>query len=90
MPGVPSRTSEDLAQQKRILVLLREMVRLLPNTYRQVIELRVHEGFSTRQTAALFHVSRSNVSTRLNRAVLQQHLETRLQPVPHQGSKTNG
>ena len=80
MPGVPSRTSEDLAQQKQMLALLQEMVSLLADTYRQVIELSVYEGYSTRQTADLLHVSRSNVSTRFNRAValLQQRIDARL------------
>ncbi len=78
---IPSRTPEDLAQQKQMLALLREMIRLLPDTYRQVIELRVYEGLSTRQTADLLHVSRVNVRTRLHRAVnmIQQNLEARLQ-----------
>ena len=76
----PDRTPEYLAQQKQMLALLREMVRLLPDTYRQVIELRVYEGLSTRQTADLLHVSRSDVSTRLHRAtkLLQQHIDVRL------------
>ena len=74
------RTPEDLAQQKQMLALLRETVSLLPDTYRQVIELRVYEGFSTRQTADLLHVSRSDVSTRLHRAtkLLQQRIDARL------------
>ena len=76
----PGRTPEDLAQEKQMLVLLREMVSLLPDTYREVIELRVYEGLSTRQTADLLHVSRSDVSTRLCRAtkLLQQHIDARL------------
>ncbi len=40
-----------------MLALLREMVSPLLDTYRQVIELRVYEGFSTRQMADLLHVS---------------------------------
>ena len=45
-----------------------------------MIELRVYEGFSTRQTADLLHVSRSDISTRLNRAtkLLQQRIDARL------------
>ena len=63
-----------------MLTLLREMISLLPKTYRQVVELRVYEGLSTRQSADLLHVSRSNVSTRLNRAVqlLQQSIDARI------------
>ena len=66
-----------------MLTLLREMVSLLPKTYRQVIELRVFEGFSAKETAELLHISRSNVSTRLNRAVklLQKRIDSRIQSV---------
>ena len=82
-----SRTPEDLAQEKQMLTLLREMVSLLPKTYRQVIELRVFEGFSVKETAELLHVSRSNVSTRLNRAVklLQKRIDSRIQSVSAKG-----
>lgn len=65
----PGRSPEALAQEKQQLVLLREMISLLPETYRQVIDLSVHKGFSAQQTANLLCISRSNVSTRLNRAV---------------------
>lgn len=88
----PSRTPEDLAQEKQLLALLREMISLLPNTYRQVIELRVYEGFSTRQTADHLHVSQGNVRIRLHRAVrlLQRSLDTRLKTVPPSEFKTKG
>jgi RNA polymerase sigma-70 factor (ECF subfamily) len=86
------RTPGYLVQEKQLLALLREMVGLLPETYRQVIELRVYQELSTRQTASLLHISRSNVSTRLNRAVklLQKRLDTHLQQPPHGGSRTKG
>ena len=85
----PGRTAEDLMQEKQMLALLREMISLLPKTYRQVIELRLYEGLSTRQTADLLHVSRSNVSTRLSRAVrlLQRRIDARTRPAPHGGSE---
>lgn len=88
----PSRSPEDLAQEKQMLVLLREMISLLPDTYRQVIELRLIEGLSTRQTSDLLHVSRSNVSSRLNRAVtlLQQRLDSRIQSVSSKGLRMKG
>lgn len=88
----PGRSPEDLAQEKQMLALLREMISLLPDTYRQVIELRLVEGLSTRQTADLLHVSRSNVSSRLNRAVklLRQRLDSRLRSVPSKGLRTKG
>ena len=76
----PSRTPEDLAQEKQMILLLREMVSLLPKTYRQVIELRVYEDLSTQQTADLLHLTQSNVKIRLHRAVhlLQRRLDARL------------
>lgn len=86
------RSPESLAQERQMLKLLREMISLLPDTYRQVIELRVYEGFSTRQTADLLHVSRSNVSSRLHRAVklLQRRLDARLQTHPSNEFKVKG
>ena len=86
----PVRTLEDRAQEKQMLSLLREVISLLPNTYRQVIELRVYEGFSTRQSADLLHVSPANVRTRLHRAVnmLQRKLDARLKALPSSGLKT--
>ena len=77
----PGRTPEALAQEKQMLALLQEIVSLLPDTYRQVVELRLYEGLSTRQTAQRLHVSGSNVTTRLNRAVqmLQRRLAARTQ-----------
>ena len=81
---VPSsaRTPEALAQEKQLLSLLREMISLFPEIYRQVIELRVVEGLDTQQTADLLHVSQRNVRIRLHRAVtkLQQSLRARLTP----------
>ena len=84
------RTPEDWAQEKQLLSLLREMISLLPNTYRQVVKLRVYESFSTRQTAELLHISRANVRTRLHRAVkmLQRSLDARLQTTPPSEFKT--
>ena len=87
------RTPEALAQERQMLALLREMISLLPKTYRQVVELRVYEGLSTRQAADLLHVSRSNISTRLNRAVtlLQKRIDARIQPTPlRRGSRMKG
>ena len=88
----PDRTPEDLVQQKQMLALLREMVSLLPDTYRQVIELRVYEEFSTRQTADLLHISQDNVRTRLHRSVkmLQRSLDARLHTTILSEFKTKG
>ena len=47
----PGRTPEALAQEKQLLALLREIISLLLETYRQVVELRLYQGLSTGQTA---------------------------------------
>lgn len=71
---------ETLAQNKELTALLAEMIQMLPGTYRQVLELRLYQDLSTRQTAERLHISRSSVSTRLSRAVrlLQGCLDARL------------
>ena len=76
------RSPADVVQERQMLTLLREMVALLPDTYRQVIDLRIYEGLSTRETADQLHLTRSNVRVRLHRAVrlLQRRLDARLQP----------
>ena len=76
------RSPADLTQERQMLALLREMVTMLPDTYRQVIDLRIYEGLSTRETAERLHLTRSNVRVRLHRAVrlLQRRLHSHLQP----------
>ena len=71
---------EALAYEKELLALLAEMIQVLPGTYRQVLDLRLYQGLSTRQTAERLHISRSSVSTRLSRAVrlLKGRLDARL------------
>ncbi len=63
-----------------MLALLRKTVSLLPDIYRQIIKRRVYEHLSTKQTADLLHISRSNVRVRLHRAVrlLQRQIDARL------------
>lgn len=75
-----SRNPENLAQEEQMLRLLREMVVLLPETYRQVVDLRFYRGLSTRQTAERLHISSSNAAVRLSRAVemLKRRLDSRL------------
>ena len=65
----PNQDPETLAQERELLVLLREMIDLLPGTYRQVIKLRLYQGFSNKQIAQCLHVSRGNVAVRMNRAI---------------------
>ena len=71
---------EALARNKELTALLAEMIQMLPGTYRQILELRLYQDLSTRQTAERLHISRSSVSTRLSRAVrlLQGRLDARL------------
>ena len=65
----PGRSPEALVQEKQQLIMLREIISLLPQTYRQVVELRLYQGLSNGQTAEHLDISRSLVATRLNRAV---------------------
>ena len=67
---------EALAQERELLALLAEMIPMLPETYREILHLRLNQGLSTGETAQRLHISRSSVSTRLNRAV--RLLESRL------------
>ena len=85
----PDLDSEALAQEKELLALLGAMIALLPHTYRQVLELRVYQGLSSQQTAERLHISRSSVSTRLNRAVnlLKRRLGARTQSLLTRFSK---
>ena len=79
---------EALAQDKELLALLAEVIQMLPGTYRQILDLRLYQGFSTRQTAERLHISRSSVSTRLSRAVrlLKGRLDTRLRSLSPEDS----
>ena len=71
------------------MALLAEMIQVLPGTYREILDLRVNQGLSTRQTAERLHISRASVSTRLNRAVhlLKSHLDTRLRSLSPEDSQ---
>ncbi|MDE0164693.1 MAG: sigma-70 family RNA polymerase sigma factor [Bryobacterales bacterium] len=81
----PSRTPEALAQEKQLLALLGEIISFLPETYRQVVELRLQQGLSTDQTAGRLHISRAQVKTRLNRAVrmIQLRIDARIGTASH-------
>lgn len=75
----PNHDPEALAQERELLVLLREMIDLLPGTYRQVVKLRLYQGFSNKQIARCLHVSRGNVAVRMNRAIalLKRRIDAR-------------
>ena len=60
---------ETRAGDRELLRVLRETVALLPEPYRQVIELRFERELSARETAERLSITRSNVATRLERAL---------------------
>ncbi len=67
-------------QERQMLELLREVVRMLPSTYRRVYELRIQQDLSTKETAERLNITRSNVSTILYRTVkmIEHKLNKRL------------
>lgn len=76
----PAPSPEALAQEKELLRLLREVVVFLPDAYSQVVDLRVYQRLSSKETAERLHISPSDVDTRLSRAVkmLKRRLDSRL------------
>lgn len=68
-PEAPVLDADEAARRERLYRLLDAAVGELSPMYREVIALRYGEGLSTGQAADRLHTSRSNVSTRLNRAV---------------------
>ena len=79
---------EALVQEKELLALLGEMVQMLPATYRQILDLRVYQRLSTRQTSERLHISRASVATRLSRAtcLLKGRLDARLRSLSPEDS----
>ena len=71
---------EARVRNHQFLRVLREMVKRLPEPYRQVIELRFEQELSTSETARQLDISRSNAATRLHRALrmLKNCLEVRM------------
>ena len=80
---------EALAQERELLVLLREMIDLLPGTYRQVIKLRLYQGFSNKEISRRLHVSRGNVAVRMNRAItlLKRRIDACARSLPPHASR---
>lgn len=76
----PSLDPASQAEQRQLLLLLREMVAALPAAYRDVCELRYGRDLSTAETARRLGISPTNVATRLDRAVgmLRSRLDARL------------
>ncbi len=87
--AAPTRGPDALVQEGEMLVLLREMIDLLPGTYRQVIKLRLYQGLSTKQISQNLHVSRGNVAVRMNRAInlLKRRIDARTQSLPPKASR---
>ena len=69
--------------------MLGAMIQMLPATYRQILDLRLYQSLSTRQPAERLHISRTAVSTRLNRAVhlLKGRLDARLRSLSPEDSQ---
>ena len=86
---LPTGNHEALAQERELLVLLREMIDLLPGTYRQVIKLRLYQGLSNKQISRRLHVSRGNIAVRMNRAIalLKRRIDARARSLPPHASR---
>ena len=84
--AAPTGDPEALAQERELLVLLREMIDLLPGTYRQVIKLRLYQGFSTKEISQHLRISRGNVAVRMNRAIsmIKRRIDARARSLPQQ------
>ena len=84
-----TRSPEALAQERELLNLLKEMIDLLPGTYRQVMKLRLYQGFSTKQISQHLHISRGNVAVRMNRAIstIKRRIEARARSLSQEDSK---
>ena len=67
-PPVDGASPEDAAHERRTVRLLLETVGRLPRTYRQIVRLRDIEERPPDEVAARLRISRSAVSSRLNRA----------------------
>ena len=82
----PTGDPEALAQERELLVLLKEMIDLLPGTYRQVIKLRLYQGFSTKEISQHLHISRGNVAVRMNRAIsmIKRRIDARARSLSQQ------
>ena len=80
---------EAVAQERELLVLLKEMIDLLPGTYRQVMKLRLYQGFSTKEISHHLHISRGNVAVRVNRAIsmIKRRIDARSRSLSNEGCK---
>ena len=79
LPG-PGCDPEGLLQQRELLLLLAQIISALPETHRQVLDLRYSQDLSTEQVAGILGISPTNVSSRLSRAValLRRRVQARL------------
>lgn len=64
------------------------MIDLPPGTYRQVIKLRLYQGFSNKEISRLLRVFRGNVAVRMNRAItlLKRRIDARTRSLSPKGS----
>lgn len=82
-PAVPEEEAgedTDVELERQMVRILLELIDRLPLAYREIIRLRDIEERSPEEVAAALHISRSNVSSRLNRAhaLLRRRLLHRL------------
>ena len=76
----PGQSPEAWAAERELIEMLSAMISALPETYRQILELRYAQGLTTKETAKQLQISRANVAVRLNRAIsmLRRRLEKRV------------
>lgn len=83
-------TAETRVQEQEMLQLLREMVAVLPEIYRQIVELRLDEHLSTEEAAERLGIPRSTAASRLHRAVkmLNKSITARIEGEESAGDPT--
>ena len=79
-PAPPRHAPEQDAHYRHLLRIVLELLDALPRTHREIIQLRDLRDISPDAVAAQLHISRSSVSSRLNRAhaLLRHRLLRRL------------
>ncbi|MXZ36491.1 MAG: sigma-70 family RNA polymerase sigma factor [Acidobacteria bacterium] len=67
----------------------REMIDLVPGTYRQVDKLRLYLGFPNKQIARRLHVPCGSVAVRMKRAItlLKRRIDARARWLPQHASR---
>ena len=86
----PNPDPEAFVLEREQLLLVEEMIRQLPDTCRQVLELRL-KGLPNPEIARRLQLSSGNVSIRLHRGVrlLRRQLDSRIRSLPELPYKKN-